>query len=533
MEDFDAIFRNALGDALYTPADLLGRCGDSSTMRDCAKTKGWPTIDQLRGKFIVNILGNFSTAAYDWSQYAGQNVRSRVAFPMQSVFSLYPQPCNDVSGGIDPPATTRIDVAFDEKTICIRDIADNPYPSPFIDGRLRQVAFDASVFWQLEDVFTEAAVSAAATFLSDNGLIRAHDAFEYMPDCITDGDAANCQEKHIRSGFQFVQTDYPWHVVNDSARSAIGIPVDPSQRFKDPASLPDANGNVGAFVVYHEPGSRIYFESTAPPGAWAYATVPSTSMRWLEATVSSTRHGDTWGENTHDGLILDDYLKTCPRTGNVDKCTNFARVAQEDGEGCIKVASDGESDAMEICRQKNTTPGASYYQESVDLYVRVFRGGQLAAERQWRAPRYAPCKSSSDPNSSDVSDLCIGSMIALSVRNSDDAAQVSVYSAGKLGASTSSPEWHVLQSESFAAPMTKQGFRGYKSELFAGPRMADQLIGAASDSRPDPIRLREITLSDLPNRNSDGSSKIVDLSTLLKLAKIAGISAALIGLKKS
>jgi len=66
IELFDAALRDYLGPWLYTPNDFLGRCGPDSTMTECAAAQGWPTIDQLRGKFIVNILGNWSSAGHDW-----------------------------------------------------------------------------------------------------------------------------------------------------------------------------------------------------------------------------------------------------------------------------------------------------------------------------------------------------------------------------------------------------------------------------------------------------------------------------------
>src|SRR6266571_2031442 len=59
---------------LYTPADFLARCPGASTMVECAQTAGWPTIGELRGKFIVNVIGNWSTTAYDWVVYATSEI---------------------------------------------------------------------------------------------------------------------------------------------------------------------------------------------------------------------------------------------------------------------------------------------------------------------------------------------------------------------------------------------------------------------------------------------------------------------------
>ncbi len=524
QEDFDAIFRNTLGSALFTPKDFLDRCDPGKTMLECARDKGWPTVDQLRGKFIINILGNWSTAAFDWAQYSAQNMHEKVAFPMQSVFRLFAQACNDVCGGGGCNADERFNVPFGGNTICVTDIDTSVDPSPDMDQSLRQSAFNNSIFWQLEDLFEQSALDAAAQFLGGGGVIRGHDSFEFKPDCIND--SANpdplereCQEQRIRAGFQLIQTDYPWHFVDNNGFASLGIPTDPSQRLKDPASLPDDNGQVGAFTVFSEPGSRIYFQ-TGPeyPGTWAFATVPATADRWLEATLSSTRHGDTWGTSTHNGLILDDVFTNCPGvTSPEDHCTNYPRVAEEDGEACIKVMSDSEQTGLEICRQKNTTSGASFFQESVDLFIRVFRDGQVIRTQELVAPRYGPCKHPNDPNSSEVSDICVGSLVALAIRNSGQSSQVSIYSAGRLTPASAIPwlpDWQLLGTGSFAEPISKQGYRGWKSELVVGPRVADQLNSVGiNDFRPEFTRLHQITIADLPNREAAGpGSQVVGLA---------------------
>jgi hypothetical protein len=541
IEDFDGIFRRVLGDTLYTPADFLADCDlqmtdPPMTMRQCAQAKGenaWPTIDRLRGKFIIVLEGNWSTAAYDWVQYATRNLRERVAFPIQSVFELHNGSCPEnpldgkLGGGFfqeTAPVTTTLEV--DKVMYCIGDIDVRFDPSPPIDPHLRQLAFDASVFWQVEDLGSEALDAAKRFLRDDHGVIRGADSFDFGPTC--GRDPGGCQEQRVRAGFQLIQTDYPWHFVNDTAWSTFGIPVDPSQRLKDPASLPDDQGNVGAFAVFHEPGSRLYFH-TGPqyPGTWVYSVVPTVSEQWLEATVSSTRHGDTWGKVQEIGLSFtaDDYLRTCPspepptpeeEAFGVAQCTNFARVAQEDGEGCVKVMSDAETEGIEICRMKNTTDGPSYYQESVDLYVRVFHDGQIVRAEQFRASGYGPCKRFIDPNSDGVFLVCVGSLIAVAVKNEGQSSTASIYSAGRLEPSPSwRPDWHEIETEPFPVPLTKQGYRGFKSELLAGLRSADHLIPVGvNDWRPDFSRLHQITLADLPNQEIAGafSTRVVPLS---------------------
>ena len=567
MADFDAIFRHILGSTLYTPSDFLARCTSAQvgqpsgapprrnlTMRECAALHGWPTVDQLRGRFIINLLGNFSTAAYDWANYAGFNVGARVAFPMQTVLKYETRACTyqeEYPTSPIPvyygPIANRVTVADGGVQACIRDVDDNPNDSPFIDLEVRRRAFAASVFWQLEDLSADGLMAARA-FLSANGIIRASDSFEYGSGC-----SSNCQEDRIKAHFQMIQTDYPWHFVNNSARDTRGIPTDPSQRLRDEQSLP-ANGVVGQHWELHEPGSRLYFE-TGPdyPGIWVYRTVSATSQRWLETTVSSTRQGQTFGALTQYAYGIPtqvvDYMKGCgyvpaqplpPFTEALQQyvvhgplpCTDYPRTAQEFGEGCIKVASESEADWMEVCRQKNNPGGASYYQESVDIYVRAYANGVVLENREFRSPRYGPCKHADDPNSDDVFGACIGSLIAIAVKNFGQRSEVQVYSAGELQPQQWLPQWNLLDTGSFPAPMTKQGFRGWKSELLVGLRVADKLnpvyytppspspgvIGPPSGTRyvvPDPSSLHDISLEDILNREvagNDHSSRVVNLS---------------------
>ena len=52
----DARLRAAFGNALFTPADLLRSCPGTTSLQDAVKRCGWPTTDELRGRF--NALGS-------------------------------------------------------------------------------------------------------------------------------------------------------------------------------------------------------------------------------------------------------------------------------------------------------------------------------------------------------------------------------------------------------------------------------------------------------------------------------------------
>jgi Phosphoinositide phospholipase C, Ca2+-dependent len=558
MDQFDAQFRDALGTSLYQPADFFARCPGETTLTACAKVAGWPTTDQLRGKFIVNVIGNWSVAGADWAAYATSGIQQRAAFPLQSVLEL-----NDVSPTLPCPAdadgaslaSNSFPVTMDGTTLCIKSGTNINYDgvilgqSPYYPVSQRQEAFAQSIFWQLEDIKPSNTDQSAALqqFLADNGVVRGGDSFEYSPDCQNDGDdnaggQDNCQEWRIWNGIQLVQTDDPWHFVNNGGPGS--LPTDPSQRLKEFTSLPGQNGAIAPHGTIYEPGNRLYFQTTATyPGVWAYANQAPVSARWLETTVSSTRHGAPYGVNSANllpwviaeigsfgiGIVLvgaptpifppnsTDYVETCPGFQNpegsmtANACTDYARPAQEDGEGCIKVMDAAEANGIEICRQKNTTSGASDVQESVDVYVRVFRAGQSIQSAEWVAGRYAPCKTDNDPNSGDVSSTCVGSMLGMAIANSGTGAQVTVYSAGQLNAN-GTPDWNALQTAAFTSPLVKQGFRGWKSELLAGVRTGESLVAVGTnDWRPED--LHGITLADLPaGESADNFSDVVDLS---------------------
>lgn len=52
----DARLRATLGDALFTPLDLLSWCPGSSSLQDAVRSCGWPTTDELRGRIIFDVL---------------------------------------------------------------------------------------------------------------------------------------------------------------------------------------------------------------------------------------------------------------------------------------------------------------------------------------------------------------------------------------------------------------------------------------------------------------------------------------------
>ena len=86
-EGLDARLREQLGDALFSPGDLLRRCPKAQNLQEAVKSPcGWPTLDELRGKIIVATLASNFTGRSDTghsedalSLYASQ-ANTRAAF---------------------------------------------------------------------------------------------------------------------------------------------------------------------------------------------------------------------------------------------------------------------------------------------------------------------------------------------------------------------------------------------------------------------------------------------------------------------
>ncbi|HZR79676.1 MAG TPA: Ca2+-dependent phosphoinositide-specific phospholipase C [Candidatus Binatia bacterium] len=238
--DLDRAITGELGALLYRPSDALARCSQrgvaaGAPLADCVAAAGWPSLADLRGRFIVTILGNWddigdAQATRDWVDYAtAAPIADRVAFPMASSWKL------DRSA-----LTPRL------QALVSQDDLDR--------------AFAETVFLQIEDL----ADPHIDPFLARRGVIRVDGAF-----------TADDQAARIARGMQLLQTDFPW-VTADGAGPAEAL------RALAPAALADR--------ALREPGARVFLD--APPGAddgavaFAYRDAGEGPTSW-ETTVSS------------------------------------------------------------------------------------------------------------------------------------------------------------------------------------------------------------------------------------------------------
>ncbi len=229
----DAVLRQYLGDSLYTPRDFLSRCPPHTSLRECARRQGWPTVESLRGKFIINLLGNWNYNFNDWVEYAtyGRGVIDRAAFPMRTIFN--------------PHGPTRF-FGF--------------YARAQVDEHRLQVASEASVFWQLGDL----GYAETPRFLAEHGVIRSMESQTPAE-----------QQDRIARRFQLIQTDHPSSFVQANAAERLrGLPAD--------AGRPRRRELL-------EPGSKIHLQSGQDGGPAAAMQLFSADLDEWETAPSTTR----------------------------------------------------------------------------------------------------------------------------------------------------------------------------------------------------------------------------------------------------
>lgn len=91
---FDALLDHHLGGHLYRPADLIARDPTAGSLRELVQGVGWPTLRELRGKFVVVLTGS----EHQLSNYvaAGEAATDRLAF-----LSGYVESTADIGGRDD------------------------------------------------------------------------------------------------------------------------------------------------------------------------------------------------------------------------------------------------------------------------------------------------------------------------------------------------------------------------------------------------------------------------------------------------
>lgn len=195
VDDLERILEASLGPWLYRPGDLLDACDPEGTQPDpdltsCLARTGWPTLAEMRGRFVVSVLGNFddllpqAKGTLDWATFTLHgDLRSRTAFSMASSWKL----------------------DWDQLPQKIRDE---------LSREDLERARRRAVFLQVEDT----ADPNLPLFLADGAMVRIDGAF-----------TVEQQLERIALGAQILQGDTPWIQADDRGPAQPVRPLDASR----------------------------------------------------------------------------------------------------------------------------------------------------------------------------------------------------------------------------------------------------------------------------------------------------------------
>jgi len=229
-EMLDQLIEQEMGDLLFRPGDLMKQCPDAQTLRKCMgrSDSHWPSIDQLRGKFIFTVLGNWrywfiGHGTHDWAAYATifsgteKSIRDRAIFPMETDYLTY---------------TPKFPAG--------------PIPN-------LETARENSIFMQVENLSDPTHLAEVKKRIDQNQLVvRGGDSYDVAS-----------QQTRIASGFQLLQTDYPWIQYDDKG---VDFPI----------------RNADTLGPIQEPGHRLFLHAGQSQTLWS-------------PQQESTTPFDTWG----------------------------------------------------------------------------------------------------------------------------------------------------------------------------------------------------------------------------------------------
>ena len=341
-EDLDRLLWERLGPRLYTPREFLERCPRGYTLHDCARDFGWPTIDELRGRYIVTVFGNVqlnfltnNVASYRDYTDTANGIATRAAFPMRVIAggNLLP----------DNPAT------------CTGQCA---------------VRRASEVFWQVEDPGKQ----DLPQFFAAGGVARskaAHVIFDPVPPGLEDDVGSISQSFAVPRHYQMIMTDYPWNFIEDY--KLWNPSYAPSAADRPFFQMSDAIGGPQTFDpdTLVEPGERIFFDTaprfTAPDrwhdGVGAREVAPEKTGS-AEALLGPTvaRIATTW--------------EVFPST-TAESHSHGPRNNGEPGTGCFFARSADLQNEVRVCRVADMNGG-----RDVTVHVTVREQGVVTYDNQ-------------------------------------------------------------------------------------------------------------------------------------------------------
>jgi len=310
--DLDRVLWERLGSRIYTPREFLERCPAGYTLRDCARDYGWPTVDELRGRYIINVIGNDGPGSFlndqSYKTYTDDDggVTNRAAFPLRSV---------------------------------LENNADNPASCAGACATRRA----NEVFWQVESL----GKPDVPQFVADGGMVRskaAHIVMDPVPVGNPDNVGSISQQWAISQGYQMLMTDYPWNFIEDKWRAAPGVPSRVDQPFFERADVDPKAARSWDASLLSEPGGRILF-NTAP--RFIEFDRLSDSAGTLENDPGKTGYAEAFidAQRAFPNAIWEVFPST-----TADSHSAGPRNNGRPGEGCFFARSaDGQSE-LRVCR---------------------------------------------------------------------------------------------------------------------------------------------------------------------------------------
>jgi hypothetical protein len=465
-QDLDRQLWEHLGSRIYTPREFLQGCPDGSTLTACAAyrtSKGvsaWPTVDELRGRYIVNVIGNWADNYWDWMEYATADggIIQRAAFPLRSMLANNPDTMNcptttdnfnDIlSGKLKDHSSYHPEIELNTSGLCLS--GDHPYIWPQLDDPTFQqslaTARAQSVFWQVENTaFNSTDTNANSTgyvtgpFRANGGVMRSaggagdNDVSASLASWMVFGNSPPPATQYwpaAAPGYQLIQTDFPWHLLPDLS-NAIPIVLRPEtiQRpFFEPFDVawaaPDPTKVTRLYdpTALLEPGVRLFMTNGS-----AFGPARGNSDTWTFQATSTTA--------THDGK------------------TELSPLGMPDGHGCFEAKSSSNG-ALQfaICRH------AIAYDESRSIEITAYTGTTAGAKSSTKVVPHQ------EPSPTDVGDL-----ISVTVTRSGGQSTIAVQTAGWIDPN-GQPHWNAWPDGNFTvdADLDMQGFYAINSALFTG-----------------------------------------------------------------
>jgi hypothetical protein len=449
IDDLDRQLWERLGSRLFTPFELLSKpqC-QGLTLRKCVGKIGWPTIDELRGRYIVTVHAGWADNYWDWISYANDDggITARAAFPMRSMFtsSVDEMVCD---GGAKVAERDKLrnksyrpEIELLTPSLCAN--GNHPYifdklDDPTFKQRL-QTARDASVFWDVSNRTFENETGGIGTdsdgiktFLDTtrangndmgNGIARKGDL---------DGIPAQMQILNTKLGYQDLTTDFPWSFVHSRTPG-----LAPSRPKPDRPMFQLADTNIGAPkfapAFFDEPGARLYFRAR-PDGGPVMAMLDTTTDSDWEVQASNTAP-------THDG-------KNPP-------------LAKPDSAGCLDAMSiTGGTHRVRVCRKQLTDD-----RRTVRIYGFAATNG-VHTDFSYDAPHL-------EPSHTDVGDL-----LRMQVVNKGQT--VRIFTAGTM-APDGKPRWNLLKTFNVGGALVRQGLIAWGDVLFVAPERNGAPLGKSA-----------------------------------------------------